>query len=445
MAIRQNPKAKAAQAAIEQAIGLTTAAKSGFIPQLSTTAYYQYRENDYGDAVDFNSLQQQITFVEQLAFALANPGTEIPRPVGRDASLRREDYNVTLRLSHNLYSGGRVRALVAIAKLRELEQFYQYQAVLNNVILETRLAFYEVLRARASITIQREALARQKAEVVSQESQFEAGTVGELNVLRAQVTLATVQSPLIEAQSNHEIALLSLAQAMGMEPDPQSGEVPVRVVGSLEVIAPTLDLSNALGKATAVRPELKAKRNSIQQLERQITVERSDLLPSIQLFGTYEFYSELDKNQPNANVNTYTAGVTGSWQIFDGFETAGRLKAVRAQIKAADYQLQQIMLTVKSEVRAAYIEYREMLDLYRTAQKTAALANEVLDSAEESYNAGLTSQIEILRAQQDVTDSDSQVLRAKFLLNQSIANLDAAIGNEVAIQTVPSEEVELVP
>jgi len=443
LAVRQNPRAKAALAAIEEAIGLTTAAKSGFIPKLSATAYYQYRENDFGDAVDFNSLQQQITFVEQLAFALANPGTEIPAPVGRDANIRREDYNVTLRLSQNLYSGGRVRALVAIAKLREMEQFYNYQAILNEVILDTRLAFYEVLRSRANVAIQEEALARQKAEVTTQESQFEAGTVGELNVLRAEVTLASVNPPLVEARSNHEIALLTLAQAMGMAPDPQTGEVPIKVVGSLQVIAPSLDLPNALGKATAVRPELQAKRKSIEQLERQITVERSEILPSVDLFATYEFYSELNKNLPNANVSTYTAGVTASWQIFDGFETTGNLKAVRAQIESAGHELQQIMLQVQSEVRSAYIAYRGSLDVYLTAQKTAGLARKVLSNAEKSYDAGLTSQIEILEAQRNVTATESQVLSAKFQLNRAIANLDAAIGNDVAIQTLPSEQVEL--
>jgi len=443
LAVRQNPRAQAALAGIEEAMGLTTAAKSGFIPKVTLNGYYQYRENDFGEAVDLETVQQQITFVEQLLFALENPGTEFPNVPTRGASLRREDYNLTLRLSHNLYSGGRVRAEVAAAKLLEQQRFYAYQAALNQVILDTRIAFYEVLRAQANIGIQRQAVARQEAEVNSQQSQLDAGTVGELNVLRAEVTLATVQPTLITAEVNYETALLQLAEVLAIEPDPDTGEVPIRPIGDLGIVAPSIDLPNALGKATAIRPELKAQRKRIEQLQQLINVTRSAILPSIDVFATYEFYSELDKNQPNANVSTYTAGVTGNWRIFDGMRTQGQLRAVRAQIEAAEHELDRLTLAVRREVRTAFITYQGAMDAYAKAREAAGLAGDVLTNTQASYDGGLTTQLEVLQAQTEVTSTAGVVLEARYALNEAIAALDAAIGHDIAFASTaaPVEEI----
>jgi len=428
LAVRQNPRAKVALAGINEAMGLTTAAKSGFIPSLTFNGFYQYRENDFGDAVDLETVQREITFVEQFLFALENPGAEFPSVPTRGANLRRETYDLTLRLSQNIYSGGRVRAQVAAAKLEEQEQFYAYQSALNEVILETRLAFYEVLRAQANVDIQKQALGRQRAEVEFQQSQLDAGTIGELNVLRAEVALASVQPTLISAEIDYETALLQLAEVLAIEPDPDTGAVPIRPLGDLGIVAPSIDLPNALGKATAIRPELKAQRKLIEQLQQRVTIARSAVLPSIEVFATYEFYSELDKNQPNANTSTYTAGITGTWRIFDGLRAHGQMQAVRAQIDAANHELDRLTLLVRREVRTAFIAYEGALKAYAEARKAASLASVVFKSTEDSYKQGLSSQLEVLRSQDQLTDAASQVLEARYDLNEAIALLDAAIG-----------------
>lgn len=431
LAVRQNPRAKEALAEINGAMGLTTAAKSGFIPNLLFNGFYQYRENDFGDAVDLATIQREITFVEQLLFALENPGTEFPTVPTRGSNLRRESYNLTLRLSQNLYSGGRVRAQVAAAKLEEQKRFYVYQRVLNEVILETRLAFYEVLRSQAEVAIQKQALGRQKAEVNFQQSQLDAGTVGELNVLRAEVTLASVQPTLISAEIDYETALLQLAEVLAIEPDPDTGAVPIRPVGDLGVAAPSIDLPNALGKATAIRPELKAQRKLIDQLQQRINIARSAVLPSIDIFATYEFFSEIDKNQPNANTSTYTTGISGTWRIFDGLRTQGQMQAVRAQVEAAQHELDRLTLLVRREVRTAFIAYEGALQTYTEAVEAASLANDVLTNTQASYDAGLSSQLEVIRSQAQVTDTASLVLDARYDLNEAIALLDAAIGHDI--------------
>jgi len=431
LAIRQNPLARAALAEIEEAVGLTMVARAGIFPRLTTNAYFQYRESDFGDSVDFTTLQERITFAEQLAFALDNPGTDFPRPIGRGSEIRNEDYNITVRLSHSLYSGGRIRAQIAIAKLREQERFYQYQGVVNGVILQTRLAFYDVLRARELLRIQRESLARKKQEVELQEGQFEAGVVGELNVMRAQVSLTTTRPAIINAEAMYERALVRLAAVMGMPLDPETGTAPLHVEGNLGVVAPTIDLPNALGRATALRPEVAAQRRFIEQLQQQVTVARSGILPRVDLFGSYEFYSELNKNLPNPNVSTYTAGVSGSWRIFDGMQAAGEIQSVRASIEAEEHRLQEFMVRIESEVRSAFIQYHGALAAYRAARESAALAMEVWSSVRESYDAGLSSQLEILQAQNEITGTERVVLDAQHQLNMAIAELDAAIGLDV--------------
>jgi len=433
IAIRQNPRAQAVLAGLEEAVGLSTAAKSGFIPKLDVNAYYQYRENDFGDSTDLPTVQREIAYVEQLGAALATPGTPLPAPIGRDVNIRREDYNLTVRISQNIFSSGRVRSQVAIAKMAEERLMYVYQATLNELVLETRLAFLSALLARDSIGVQQEAISRQRTELALQEGQFEAGIVGELNVMRASVSLATFQPALLDAEAAYEQALLELASLMAIPLDPESGALPFRIVGTLEPVAPSIDLPNALGRATAMRPEIQAQMKAIEMLKRQIVVERSQILPQVDVFASYEFYSELDKNQPNANVSTYTVGVTGNWQIFDGLEAAGRIKATRARITAAEHVLEEIRILVQKQVRSAFLSYDGALRAYNATLKVKGLTNETLNSVQASYQAGLSSQIEVLQAQIQAASSAESTLRARFSLNASIAQLNSAIGVEMVL------------
>src|SRR2546430_13129088 len=165
LARSQNSEIAIAHKQIQAARGGLIEARSGFLPSVISTGLIDKREHQ------------------------------------ADTRLRDEDYNVSLRFQQNLYTGGAVTSQVAIARLNVEKQNYQFQEVVNRVTTDVRTAFYELLLNRAKIRLREDSVRVLEEELKTQQERLTAGTVGTLNVSRAQVALANERPELINAQT----------------------------------------------------------------------------------------------------------------------------------------------------------------------------------------------------------------------------------------------------
>src|SRR5206468_5104412 len=104
-----NPEIAIARKKVQGARGGFVEARSGFLPSISSSGLYDKR-------------QQQT-----------------------ETRLREEDYNATLRVEQNLYTGGAVTSQVAIARLDIQKQTYELQEIASRVAMDVRIAFNELL------------------------------------------------------------------------------------------------------------------------------------------------------------------------------------------------------------------------------------------------------------------------------------------------------------
>src|ERR1043166_2499764 len=85
--------------------------------------------------------------------ALTSSGLYDKRQTQSETTLRQEDYNATLRLEQNLYTGGAVTSQVAIAQLNIEKANYELQEIVTRVTMDVRIAFNELLLNRAKIRV----------------------------------------------------------------------------------------------------------------------------------------------------------------------------------------------------------------------------------------------------------------------------------------------------
>ena len=142
--------------------------------------------------------------------AVVSSGRFARRERQGSTSLRPEDYNANIRVVESLYSGGATASRVAIAQLNFAKAEAQLAAVIDRVTMEVRLGFYELLLNREQIRVREESVGVLEQELKSQRERFSAGTVGELNVRRAEVSLANEQPELIQARTNLQNSYLRL-------------------------------------------------------------------------------------------------------------------------------------------------------------------------------------------------------------------------------------------
>ena len=179
LARQQNPDIAIARKKLEAARGGIVEARSGYLPSVVTSGIYRYRE------------QQE------------------------DTTLRNNDYNASVRIIQNVYTGGAVSSATAIARLNREKQEQELQAVIDRVTMDVRSVFYELLFNRAKVKVREQALDVFSRRIEIAERTIERGDRRKLNVRRAEVALANEEAELINAQTQVRLVYLRLGELLG--------------------------------------------------------------------------------------------------------------------------------------------------------------------------------------------------------------------------------------
>lgn len=349
--------------------------------------------------------------------------------VGR-SFLSPTDWQTAINIEQLVYAGGRVKAGIAMAKLREDKTLLDFQKTVNDVLVAVRERFYDVLLTKQQIEVQKQSLELLKEAVKTAQSKFDAGTLPRYNVLRAEVELANAKPALIKAQNNYRLALDDLARLMGIQNRSKERKLPFLVEGKLEQIPFKIELKEALELAYQQRPETKSRAMQKEIQEKNIVVQRAGLLPTFSAFGSYGYQKERFASPLDRTNQGWTIGFKGSFPIFDGLETYGKVSEAREDLKLAGLQMDESSLNVEFEVRKAYSELLEAVLLIEASVKADEKAKEGLRQISSRFEVGAATQLEVLDARVAMTEAQLNSIEALHDYNVALAHLKRATGSD---------------
>ncbi|MDP9253406.1 MAG: TolC family protein, partial [Verrucomicrobiota bacterium] len=394
LAQTQNRDIAIARKKLQAARGGVIEARSGYLPSVVSSGIYRKRE------------QQEAT------------------------RLRSDDYNASLRVVQNIYTGGAISSQTAIARLNYEKQEEELRAVIDRVTMDVRVAFNELLMDRAKVKVHEQALGVLREELKTQRERLSAGTVGELNVRRAEVALANEEPELIGAQTQLRLSYLRLGELFGIDSRTNPAGSSFEIAGQLQYQPRHPDLNDCLTRAILNRPEIKSREIDIAIEDHQLALDRSELRPQLEFFTGYEIYNERDPDLGREINHGYVVGVNARWHLFDGFATKGRMEATKARRNAARHALEATKLTAESEVRSAFLDLQQSDHILEAETKNVQTADESLEFAKGNLGAGLGTQLDVLQAASDVTRTRTTRLNAVYLHNVALARLARACGGE---------------
>lgn len=355
-----------------------------------------------------------------------------------------KSWDITLEVQQVIYAGGQIAAAIRIAKLTQDSSYYSLRDTVDTVVAEVREQFYTVLLNRALITVAEEAVRLAEEQLQDQRNRFDAGTVPRFNVLRAEVEVANQQPVLIRARNDYLLAQVQLAKTLGLSPGP-TGKPEFNCVGELTVSQRTMSLPDALNLARARRPFLKVQRQAILIDVEQVTVEMAGYKPRVDAHGGYEFRNRSTSTDLSDVANGWFFGVTGSWNIFDGFQTYGRVKQARARLEQSKINYDDSVRQVDLEVQTAYANLDQARQTIESQRKNVEEALEALRLAQERFSAGAGTQLEILDARVALTQARTTELQARSDFNRDLAEFDRATATTTVYHETfkdPMEKVE---
>lgn len=405
LTLQQNSTLTKAKADLEASHGVVVQTRAIVIPQIQITGKYISQ--------DPNSIEQ------------------FPLPPGSasDLVVPHESWNTGIRIVQSVYEGGRLFAAVRAAKLTREQALADYQTVMADTLVNTRVAYYDVLQNEQEIVVAEASVNLLSRELEDQQRRFDAGTVPRFNVLRAEVAVANERPVLIRARNAYRIAKNNLANFLGCNLPRQIWEdIPLQLTDKLDVTPYNLDLPSAITEALVRRTELQSLRKGEQLREEDIVNARSGYKPSLQAFAGYSWQSPTLMEDLGESFSGWNVGGQLTWNLFDGLSTHGKILQATALRNKARADIDDTSRRIELEVRTAYSTFVEAREVLESQEKVQEEADEALRLARARAEAGTGTQLDVLDAQTSLTQARTTQVEAQHDYAVARARLERAIG-----------------
>ncbi|MCS6242609.1 MAG: TolC family protein [Opitutus sp.] len=340
-----------------------------------------------------------------------------------------QDWSIALEARQVLYAGGGISAALEAQKVSREAALLDLKATINNALLEVRTRYYDVLLAREQITVQEQNVQLLRQQLQNAKNRFEAGTISNFEVLRAEVELANAQPEFIKARNRKRTSVDQLRQAIGYtNTTPENLHKTPEFLGTLDFQPVSYDLQKSLDAARTNRPDLLRLDRLAKAREAGVRIEQAGNRPTVDLIGGYQVVKKISSNSFNDSPEGWVVGVQSNWAIFDGRATAGKVAQARSRLRQSQLSAREQELAVEVQVRTALSSLQEAAELAEAAQKVVAQAEESLRLADARYAAGSATQLDVLQARVSLTQSRTNQLAANYSYNVALATVRRALG-----------------
>jgi outer membrane protein TolC len=308
-----------------------------------------------------------------------------------------QNWRVAVEVRQLIYSGGRVSSALRAAELANSNTLLELHETINRVVARVVREFYQVILDRELVAVEQENIDVLTRQLEEERVRREAGVVADFNVLRARVELANARPSLIRARNSLQLNKLRLARTMGLDPAPAilRGNV-LSPLGELPEPEGLPDLEASLALAYRERPRFRIAMQSIGLREEQVDVAFSGYLPELALSGGYELRKSSLDNDLDQAVNGWFFGVNGTWSIFDGFRTRGRVMQARADLEQAELDFVSTRREIDLSVEETWFQLKTALETVESQKLAVEQGAEALRLARERLDAGTGTQLEVL-------------------------------------------------
>jgi outer membrane protein TolC len=292
------------------------------------------------------------------------------------------------------------------------------------VTLAAQRAYYETLRAGQLVDVAQARIAQASRSYRFAQDRVKAGTTTRSDELRAKLELTSGQQQLVAALDTLQASAYSLGRLVGAN-GPVGGAPPQ----SLEPRALSLSDSDIVRLAIDASPSVRTARASEQADLAATKSARTQYVPDLRVTGGYNWANQTPL--AGAVRPGWALALGTSFPLFNGFQREDAV--TRAQAAAEVSRV--ITLDVTREARA---DAARLISGLRFAERNIALATDAVQSAQEDlrvqserYRAGISTELEQLQSELEVTQSQLALVAARFNYQITRAQLEALIGRTV--------------
>ena len=315
---------------------------------------------------------------------------------------------------------------------------YTYRDARDTVVLAVGANYLLTIAYESRVTATEAELKAAQALYQLAEDQENAGLAPQIDTLRAKVQLQTQQSALIQAQNDLEKQRIALARVIGL-PVTQKFRLVNRVPYHP---LPEEELGNAYQRALQTRPDYQAALASLRAAQYTREAAWQQRLPSIGFMANYGILGFT----PSALAPNWTAAATFNIPIFQGGRVEADMQQAEAVVKQRQAQVDNLRAAIEQDIEDALLDIKAAAQQVEVAKTGLDYAQETLEQSQDRFAAGVTNNVEVIQAQQQLASANEQYIESLYAHNIAKVLLARAIGNaEQAVEQYLSEPGNVLP
>lgn len=344
-------------------------------------------------------------------------------------------YNKSIGNSHSnsitaslpIFTGGELQGQIGQAKANYRSMLSAEEQAYNEMKETATTGYFNMLNATNMKALRQESVDRLQAHLDNVIAQYNVGIVARADVLRSEVELANAQQNYITASNQYDVAEATLNNIIGTP------------LGTTLLLKDRLqyepyenDMAYCLAYSEQHRPELKQAEYAIDSAEAALVVARSGHMPKVYANASNNWGGN-GSDWPGDDDENWSVGVTASMNVFDSGVTWSKIHAAQENLAKAKESQRQIKDNVELEVRTDYLNLREAEKRITTTQVAVASAEEDYHIAVVRYQAGVGTNIDVMDAQEALTQAKTNYYQALYNYNTSKAALNTSMGVGVPV------------
>ena len=297
---------------------------------------------------------------------------------------------------------------------------HTYQSARELVVLVTANAYLQALASSARADSARAQLQSAQALFNQATNLKTNGLVAGIDVLRAEVQLNTEKQRVTVATNDFEKAKMQLGRIIGL-PVGQT----LTLVSELPMVpVPDITLADALDRAYKSRPDYQAALERVKAAEATRAAAIGDNLPSLHVTADY---GELVA--PTSSHSTFAVAGAVNIPIFQGGRTRGRVIETTSDLRSRQAEADDLRAGIYYDVKTAFMDLQATGEQLQAATRAREVAETALIQARDRFAAGVTSNIEVVQAQEAVSLANEQYINALYMNNVGKAVLARGLGD----------------
>ncbi|HOD34450.1 MAG TPA: TolC family protein [Syntrophales bacterium] len=340
-----------------------------------------------------------------------------------------DNYNWFVELKQPLFAGGRILSAYQASKIGLDISRTEEISTVQNIILETTVAYFNILRAEKLLEVAKQSVEQRTAQRDLAKEYFDVGLIPKNDLLTAEVELANGTQLLIRAENGLEIARAKFNTLLRRD---INESVTVEDILKYEPYGRTME--ECFRIAAGQRPEIRNSTLKVEQAGKQVDLAASEFYPALNLSGKYgRFGDEADlSGSLYQDSENWSVLAVASWDFWEW----GRTKYNRDYYRSRQQQARDALTDVKDQValdvKNAYLVMKEAEKRIHVAGKSIEQADENLRIYQERYRAQVSTSKDVLdaqtllvRARADYYDALSEYRIAMARLERSMGVIDA--------------------